>query len=221
MKIFGHRGAMGEVAENTLLGFERAISAGVDFVELDVRKTLDDQLIVMHDPDLKRLYGVHKHIRSLRLAEIVEMPRLDGEHSVDLKSALRTIGNRTGINIELKETGCASLVREQLDETTATVIISSFLPKALEEAKKEMPEIPRALLRNKWPFVSAREQQKLGLSYLALKWVIANRLALSRAKSKRLEVYAYTVDSPTRLRRLHKLGIMGVVRNNPSAKIKL
>ncbi len=221
MKIFGHRGAMGEVAENTLLGFERAISAGVDFVELDVRKTLDDQLIVMHDPDLKRLYGIDKPIRSLRLAEIVEMPRLDGTHSVDLKSALRTIGTRTGVNIELKETGCTPLVRECLDATTATVIISSFLPQALEETKKELPEIPRALLRNKWPFVSAREQQKLGLSYLALKWVIANRLALMRAKMQGLEVFVYTVDSPTRVRRLQKLGVMGVVRNNPSAKIKL
>ena len=45
----GHRGAA-EVLENTIPSFEKALDHGADGVELDVRKTADDQLVVVHPP---------------------------------------------------------------------------------------------------------------------------------------------------------------------------
>ena len=40
----GHRGARAYAPENTLTSFKKAIEIGVDAVELDVRKTKDNQL---------------------------------------------------------------------------------------------------------------------------------------------------------------------------------
>lgn len=48
--VYGHRGARGDVAENTIEGFVFAADAGVAGVELDVLLTADDHAVVWHDP---------------------------------------------------------------------------------------------------------------------------------------------------------------------------
>jgi glycerophosphoryl diester phosphodiesterase len=47
--VEGHRGARGLVVESTLAGFGAAYDAGVTGVELDVRLTADDEVVVWHD----------------------------------------------------------------------------------------------------------------------------------------------------------------------------
>jgi glycerophosphoryl diester phosphodiesterase len=48
--VQGHRGARGLVPENTLVAFARALTLGVDTIELDVGVTRDGQVVVAHDP---------------------------------------------------------------------------------------------------------------------------------------------------------------------------
>ena len=47
--ITGHRGNPVEYPENTLPSFADAVAAGVDWIELDVRLSSDNRLIVIHD----------------------------------------------------------------------------------------------------------------------------------------------------------------------------
>ena len=49
----GHRGARAYEPENTLCSFKKAVELGVDAVELDVRKTKDDEIVVIHDANVK------------------------------------------------------------------------------------------------------------------------------------------------------------------------
>lgn len=48
--VFAHRGVHSAARENTLAAFEEAVSLGVDGVELDVRRSVDGDLLVHHDP---------------------------------------------------------------------------------------------------------------------------------------------------------------------------
>src|SRR5262249_37627094 len=50
--VLGHRGASAVAPENTLAAFARARELGADGVELDVRRTADDVLLVHHDPEV-------------------------------------------------------------------------------------------------------------------------------------------------------------------------
>ena len=50
--IIGHRGASRAEGDNTLAAFRRAVEMGADGVELDVRRSADDRLVVHHDPHL-------------------------------------------------------------------------------------------------------------------------------------------------------------------------
>jgi glycerophosphoryl diester phosphodiesterase len=57
MLRIGHRGAKTYAPENTLASFKKAIEIGVDTIESDVRKTKDNQLVVIHDADVKVFSG--------------------------------------------------------------------------------------------------------------------------------------------------------------------
>src|ERR1700680_1442839 len=59
--VHGHRGACAILPENTLPGFEYAIGAGVDAIELDVAVTSDNVPVASHDqhlPSQAAIYGL-------------------------------------------------------------------------------------------------------------------------------------------------------------------
>lgn len=74
LAVHGHRGARAVLPENTLAGFEYAIRAGADYLELDVLATRDNVLVVSHDPVLSRLRcvspGGSRVVSELTLAEL-------------------------------------------------------------------------------------------------------------------------------------------------------
>lgn len=57
-----HRGDSSLFRENTLPAVRSAIAAGAQFVEIDVRLTLDGGVVVLHDPTLERLWGIRAQI---------------------------------------------------------------------------------------------------------------------------------------------------------------
>ena len=48
---FAHRGASSDYPENTLLAFEEGIKCGASGIELDVHKTKDNKIVVIHDEE--------------------------------------------------------------------------------------------------------------------------------------------------------------------------
>jgi glycerophosphoryl diester phosphodiesterase len=66
----GHRGARAYAPENTLASFKKALELGVDAVELDVRKTKDNQIVVIHDADVKRTTDGEGLVNELTLGQI-------------------------------------------------------------------------------------------------------------------------------------------------------
>ena len=52
--IIAHRGLSGTYPENTMLAFKRALDTQAQLMELDVHLSSDDQVVVIHDRDLKR-----------------------------------------------------------------------------------------------------------------------------------------------------------------------
>ena len=68
--LFGHRGAAGELPENTLPAFRRALEVGATALETDVHLTRDGHVVVSHDGDGTRTAGVPRRIRDTTLAEV-------------------------------------------------------------------------------------------------------------------------------------------------------
>ena len=70
---FAHRGASGDYPENTLLAFKEGIKRGGNGIELDVHKTKDSELVVIHDEDVERTMQSKGLIKDLTLAEIRQL----------------------------------------------------------------------------------------------------------------------------------------------------
>lgn len=68
--IVAHRGVWSDAPENSLLAIRRAIDAGYDVVEIDVRRTADGEFVVLHDRTLERMVGIDGEPEAITLADL-------------------------------------------------------------------------------------------------------------------------------------------------------
>src|SRR3954471_10203234 len=107
--VFGHRGARAYAPMNTIPSFELALAQGADGVELDVRLTLDEQMIIMHDDRVDATTDAKGFVHDMTLKEIQELdagawldPKYAGTRVPTLDEVFEAIGKRTRINVEIK-----------------------------------------------------------------------------------------------------------------------
>lgn len=84
--IISHRGESKKAIENTLEALEMASTYGVDFVEMDVQLTQDEEVIVYHDFNLKRLTGDKRKVSEVSFEEIADMKISKGKMSSRIPS---------------------------------------------------------------------------------------------------------------------------------------
>jgi glycerophosphoryl diester phosphodiesterase len=118
--IVAHRGAWRGAPENSLAAIERAIAVGANIVEVDVRKSADGVLFLMHDDTLERMAGIDRDAETFTMAELQEIALREddgGEHRAataeripTLKQALDIIRGRIFVDLDLKDRGLFSEV---------------------------------------------------------------------------------------------------------------
>jgi glycerophosphoryl diester phosphodiesterase len=146
--LLGHRGCgRGTVAghsENTLESFLTAVELGIDWVEVDVRRTSDDHLVVAHNP---------ANDDGVFYADIVGTGG-----ALDLVTLLEALPAHVGVDFDVK-TSMEDATRSR-DATTMALLagtarreagkrptlISSFDPGALDIARELAPGVARGLL---------------------------------------------------------------------------
>lgn len=144
-----HRGANLVCPENTLPAFQKAVELGADMIELDVRFTKDEQLVILHDPFLNRTTNGHGLVIDHTLEEIRQLDAgswfdeaFAGTRVSTLAEVLQTLPN-TLFNIELKTSPVQMsqrLVTKVLEVVTLhgamdRVMLSSFDHVALHQAR--------------------------------------------------------------------------------------
>jgi glycerophosphoryl diester phosphodiesterase len=139
--IVAHRGAWGQAPQNSIQAFEDAVSLGCDAVELDVRRTSDGRLVVVHDA---RIGG-----RSVAASEHGELrARMGHERPPALEEVLERLAGRIAVDIELKEDGYVELAMAQIARRLAPeqYVVTSFIDGVLDAARRAVPEIRSGLL---------------------------------------------------------------------------
>lgn len=225
--VIGHRGARGHAPENTLLGIDTGIQLGAHWVEFDVQHH-GDALLLMHDLRLERTTNGSGLLSAQPLEILRALDAGRGQQIPTLQEALDLIDQRVGVNIELKTwNGCAAAVARVLREYLADgwpaerLLVSSFHLPELWEFKQLLPEVPVGALICGVPLDWAGVAEELKAASLNLSDEFIDERLVADAHARGLRVYAYTVNHPEDMRRLHDLGVDGVFTDYPDRALAL
>lgn len=140
--IVAHRADWRNAPENSIEAIESAIAMGVDMIEIDVQKTKDGQLVLMHDKSLNRTTDGLGLIEEWTLDSIKTLYLKNGQGRVTpfkiptLKEALLACKGRVLINLD-KSYGYFDEVYEILLETGTLDQVVMKANKPYREVKKE------------------------------------------------------------------------------------
>lgn len=140
--VAAHRGDWRNACENSLEAIENAVQMGVDIVEVDLARTKDGHLILLHDNTLDRTTTGKGKPEEYTLAEIKKMRLRNGCHIKTvykiptLEEALLTAKGKVMLNLD-KAFDYFDQVYELLEktETTNLVIMKSNAP--AEDVKRD------------------------------------------------------------------------------------
>jgi glycerophosphoryl diester phosphodiesterase len=216
MLRIGHRGARAYEPENTIRSFKKAIEIGVDAVELDVRKTKDGQLVVIHDPDVKRTTDGKGLVSELTLKEIKTFSTEKGEKIPSFKEVLDFLGKKVKILIELKETGVEEEVLALVHENALqkNVVIVSFLEDALRKVRELDKDVATGLIyaKHKNPLKAALD---LKAQYLVAFYRFTHTANVQKAHENGLKVIVWTVNTPEEVAAYVQKGVDGIASDKP------
>lgn len=142
MVIFAHRGYSAKFPENTLKAFKKGFEYGADGIELDLRMTADRKIVVIHDEDLQRLFGVKTKICDLTLSELEKYEK-DGERIPTFEQVLSIIPKGKLLNAEFKEHEVAEDAIDLIEKYSMTeeTVISSFHHDLIADLIKKYPHM--------------------------------------------------------------------------------
>ncbi len=212
----GHRGARAYRPENTLSSFAYAVELGANAVEFDIRRTMDGEIVVIHDETVDRVSDGEGLVRELTLEEIKRL-RVDGEQIPTLREALEFLDGRVDrILVELKETGYEGKVLRVVEECGLKdrVILLSFHEQALMSIRALDSKVETGLIyiRHARPI---RAALSLKTDYLVAFYKFIHRWDVERAHENSLKTIVWTINDPVEAERYAKMGVDGIASDRP------
>lgn len=150
-----HRGLFDnvKVPENSIGAFTKAIKND-NIIELDVHLTKDNEVVVFHDDNLKRMTGVNKKIKDVNYSEIKNLKLLNTNYNIPLlKDVIKLVDKKVPLIIEVKTDNMVGKIEKELvkilDNYDGPFVVKSFNPFIVNWFRIHRPNYIRGLLINK------------------------------------------------------------------------
>ena len=225
--IAAHRGAAGLAPENTLAAIHAGLNAGATYIEIDVQRSADGVLLLMHDADLSRTTDGSGPLSETTWETISQ---LDAGSSFSAEFAGEPVPGFTEV-LDFTAQHAFTLVLEikfpeaspgiEADVVTAIqehhledrVIIESFDYTSLLRVHQLSPQLSLLLL-SQYPvsIPHIQDGQIVGVFWLS---VLADPTLTFRLHQNGYGVWVYTVNDPFFIGVLNRLGIDGVFTDQP------
>ena len=242
-RLYAHRGASAERPENTMLAFERAVECGVDALEMDVHLTRDGHLIVVHDPDARRVAAAPLRWTDLELADAqrldvgwgfvavdgtrpyagqgITVPRFDDvldafprvRINVDIKNDPRAVGAMLGVITARRASERVTIASFQTSIAVAVRRAGYEGETALAQMEVASLLALPGVLWRSLPYTGTAAQVPVAAGGLRLD----RPTFIAKCHSIGLRVDYWVVDDPAEAKRLLDLGADGIMTNDPAA----
>lgn len=239
--VFGHRGYSAIAPENTMAAFELCRDHQVPAIELDVHLTRDEGLIITHDSDINRVSGRQGIVESMSVAELKSIdvgsfkaPGYHTERMPTLYELFEHFGHSFVYDIELKQ----KTIRDRrlamrvwecirsfgLEES---VLVSSFNPFPLRHFRGLCANsIPTAVIYCVDEEVPRLFWHGFGRHIARCDMLKPHEVQITdsqfaRESSKGYQMVTWTVDERDRIEELARLGVGGIISNDPGATLRI
>lgn len=236
-RVFAHRCGAGGAPENTLAAIRCVSKFDVQWVELDVRKSKDGTLILMHDKTLERTTNGNGSIQDVCISYLRTLDagswfskKFSKEQIPTLEEAIHLILEvGISVNVEIKTSKnedpkigaqVAELLVKYWPMHLPLPIISSFSSGPLEEARRAVPELPRMLVGDVLWDGWYEELVRLDSHHININHKYLTQKMVRAVSEAGINVLCYTVNKPERAREVLEWGVDAVFSDNPERLLK-
>ena len=225
MEVTAHRGASRYYPENTMAAFMGAVSAGADWIELDIHESRDGQLFVMHDKDFRRTTGVRALAWELTYEEISEMDagsffseEYSGEKIPLLLDVIR-YAKETGVrlNIELKPDPAEKELEELLvellheEDFVSRCVVTSQEYEALKKIKELDENITTVYVMG---FAYGNINRLAAADNFSIRYSSITEKLVSRVHNAGKQIYAWTVNGRDAINLMTERQVDNIITDN-------
>ena len=237
--VTAHRGNSGEYPENTLSAFQSGIEVGADWIELDIFRTKDGKLVVIHDRATERVGDKNLNVAQSTYEELLtvdvatEFRRCHGKTAREcprqtiplLADVLRLVvgQGKTRVSIQPKMDCVADavdLVKRM--EAEKWVGFNDGNLQYMARVKRLAPD-----LRVFWDRGPSdldddiRIAQQHGFESLVLHHAILTRQKVEKIHAARIEAGVWTVNDEAAIRRFLEMGVDRIYTDFPKRLLRL
>jgi glycerophosphoryl diester phosphodiesterase len=228
-EIIAHRAGALYAPENTLAALEIAVRQKADSAEIDVQRTLDGTVVVIHDQDLMKLARDARRIGQTTYQDLSQVdigslfhPDFKRERIARLSDFLSAAAGKIRLLIELKYYGEDNLLAGETLELVRRagmekeVQIMSLELKAVRQIQRLAPQISAGYV-----FAAGLGNlARLDVGFLAVPTGQATSRLIREAHEKGLLVYAWTVNDVDGILDLMEVGIDGLITDDSALAFK-
>ena len=216
--VIAHRGDSSRALENSLDAIRLALSVPADMIEVDIRKSRDDQLYLMHDGNTGRTADRAIDIEHSTSEDIAEVRLNNGEPVPTLKDAVDLIQGRVALNIEVKSDGAGAGVARFFHGSryNGAVFLSSSKEAEIAAVRAVMPALPVACILKMFTPEAVSAYKEKGYRFISLKKKTVSEELVTACHTMGIGVYVWTVDEEEDMRRFVSWDVDGIYTNRPA-----
>jgi glycerophosphoryl diester phosphodiesterase len=221
--IIAHRGDSSRALENSTEAVRLALSLPVDMIEIDVRKSRDNVLYVMHDKDTGRTADRNIDIEQSTSDEIASVKLKNGEPVPVLMDILGLVSGKAGLNIEIKSDGAGGLCAGHLLGAgyRGHVLISSFKEREIFDTRRVMPSLLTSEIFDSFTLKDVNDYKTKGYGVVSLRKKTVNEELIKGCHERKIKVYVWTVDEEEEIKKFITWGVDGIYSNRPAVLKRL
>lgn len=243
--VVAHRGASGYAPENTMAAIKKAITMGVDMIEIDVQLSKDNEVVLMHDLTVDRTTNGKGKVRDLYLEEIKKLDagkwfssEFLGEKVPTLEEVIQAINGQCKLLIEVKRVKSKKLEIENkivqlINKYNAYnwCIVQSFETQVI----KNIQELDKSIECHKLVtmnisvlplHIDSRIKTGTIYKYKTVQSInpyfkMLNKRKVNKIHSRGQKIITWTVNEPEDMKRMIEMGVDGIITNYPDRLIQL
>ena len=217
MKIYSHRGESKYAPENTMSAFYLAYLLKSDGIECDVRKTKDNELVLIHDKTIDRTSNSNGKVSDLTINELHNIDFgnkiYKGEKIVKLTDFLNYFEDKDiSIFLEIKESGYEKLLWDTISNyNLSNVTIISFKYEILKKLRELSNTLKLGWLIYALNDNIIRQAKEINITNILCICTTFDKKDVIKMKDNNLNIYVWGIKNNSELKRINNLNIDGII----------